>query len=832
MRQTDWGLIWETFEAVVVLPPEVRASWLDRRDIVGARRRAVEDLLVADAGPGSFLDRPMASFDPVDSPPGLAKGSRLGTYRILRRLGQGGMSVVYLAVRDDGAFDRRVVIKLVRPEMQCNALADRLRAEGRFLAALEHPNIARLYDGGNTPEGAPYFVMEYVEGEPIDRWCEGQELSIDERLTLVRKVCAAVQAAHQNLVVHRDLKPSNILVDRHGEPKLLDFGIAKWLAPEVVGEGLEPTATVHRVLTPSHASPEQIAGRPITTASDVYSLGVLLYQLLTGRLPYSVAGRSVHELDRLLQENEPPPPSSHCRALAGDLDAIVLKALRSAPRQRYGSVEQLAADLERHQGGLPVAARAGTWRYRAGRFVRRHRRGVAAAVAMAALLVGFTVASVLQSRRVAFERDQARSERDQKTQVLALIREVFRHSSPYNTPGEELTVRQALERSLPVLERGLGTQLDVRAELLHTTGSILLEVGRYEAARERLEEALALRQALYGETHPDVVLTLGVLVSTYRQMGAFGPAEIAARRGLETARRVVEQGDGGSELIADALAQLARVFGAQGDFEAAEPLARESLALAHGLEEGEGATLLALQVLARVHDSQGESREAARLNREVLTLLQRRDGPGHPSQISALYNLGTDHYRQGDVETAQRFFDQALGLIDSTFGEAYTDPYLFGNLGNFHAHNGQFVRARELYQRVRDAIRRNDPDDSTVFYFEQRLAWSRTYLGEPVEAEAELRRLLATWGPRLGDHWQLGEGLGLLGDTVSHQGRCQEAEALLVESLDSAVDKGRKCLQRAALRRLENHYDRCGHPETMERFAALASELGPGLGPR
>ncbi|MEM7355915.1 MAG: serine/threonine-protein kinase, partial [Acidobacteriota bacterium] len=370
----------------------------------------------------------------------------VGPYRVLRQIGQGGMSTVYLAVRDDDAYRRRVVVKVVRRDMQSRAMLSRLRAERQILASLEHPNIARLYDGGSTAQGIPYFIMEHVEGIPIDRYCTQHQLSVEERLALFCKVCVAVQYAHQNLVVHRDIKPSNILVTADGEPKLLDFGIAKLLNPGMAGSDIEPTAAWQRLMTPSFASPEQIRGELVTTVSDVYSLGVLLYVLLTGRLPHTFEGRSLREIERLLTETEPLAPSRVAtdaitldqdsdtgsnearsageaeqdallsrsrRVLAGDVDAIVLKALRTSPSRRYASVGRFAADVDRFLSGLPVEARGGTWRYRAGKFARRHRTAVVSSSVAAVLLISAAVALALQNRRVV-------GERDKKSQVVSL----------------------------------------------------------------------------------------------------------------------------------------------------------------------------------------------------------------------------------------------------------------------------------------------------------------------------------------------------------------------------------------------------------------------------
>jgi serine/threonine protein kinase len=360
-------------------------------------------------------------------------GRLIGPYRIVRTIGQGGMGAVYLAERADAQYRGHVAIKLCNALFATPVAMDRLRAERQILANLDHPNIARLLDGGTTAEGMPYLIMEYIEGAPIDVYADQRQLSLRERLSLFRDVCAAVHYAHQHLVVHRDIKPSNILVTTDGRVKLLDFGIAK-LLDEANRDGLASQYTVaeQRLLSPEYASPEHIIGRPITTASDIYSLGVLLYKLLAGRLPHDFEGRTLLDLERLVATvtpespstkavqtipNVPPPalvararrmtPEKLGRALRGDLDNIVMLALRTEPERRYRSANQFGEDIRRYLTGLPVAARRDTWRYRSGKFVRRHPFGVGVAIASVLLLAGYAATLWLQNERIRAEQERA-----------------------------------------------------------------------------------------------------------------------------------------------------------------------------------------------------------------------------------------------------------------------------------------------------------------------------------------------------------------------------------------------------------------------------------------
>ncbi|MEE8526718.1 MAG: serine/threonine-protein kinase, partial [Thermoanaerobaculia bacterium] len=393
--------ILELLEEALEVPSGERTAFLDAHCKGEATRREVEALLATEPH-SEVLGAPAFSVHAEDA----AIGRRVGSYEIVRLIDRGGMGSVYLAERED--FDQQVALKLLRRGLDLDeSLVRRFHNERQILAHLDHPNIAKLLDGGTTEDRLPYFVMELVDGAPIDRYCEQHELSIEKRLRLFRKVCAAVQFAHQNLVIHRDLKPSNVLIAADGEPKLLDFGIAKLLEGGVAALTLD-TAPGHGAMTPRYASPEQIRLEPVTTASDVYSLGVLLYELLTGRTPYRLASDRSDEVARAVCEQEPEKPSTAVRRqasesstetlrdprklrqlLAGDLDSIVLKALRKRPEMRYGSVDQFSEDIHRYLSGLPVDAREGTGLYRFGKFVRRNKVPLTVISAFLALMIGF-----------------------------------------------------------------------------------------------------------------------------------------------------------------------------------------------------------------------------------------------------------------------------------------------------------------------------------------------------------------------------------------------------------------------------------------------------------
>ena len=877
VSEEGWSKVWSVFEGVLDQPPEKRHEALDELCAGDSDlRRNVEKMLMADKGADTLLDQPIFGSEPEaerrePSPKSgmLARGTTVGPYRILRRVGQGGMSTVYLAVRADDAFQRHVVVKLVRPGMESDTILERLRTERQILASLDHPNIARLYDGGTTESGLPFFVMEYVEGVPIDAFCEQNRLSVEERLGLFRKLCSSLHYAHQNLVVHRDIKPSNILVTAEGEPKLLDFGIAKLLNPGLSAAGMEPTATWHRALTPNYASPEQIRGKLITTVSDVYSLGVLLYKLLTGRLPHQFQGRSVDEIASILTETEPLPPSlaiTHSivgedtrggdgntsskkaeepresaaestaspdqvvlqtkvplaeirRQLSGDLDAILLKALRSAPQRRYSSVEQMANDIERHQNGLPVTARAGSWSYRSVKFARRNRRPLAAAGAVFLLLVGFAVAMMLQASRVRFERDQARAERDKKAEVLSLVLELFQFSNPYVQPGEELTVREALERSVPVLEGGLRNQPGVRSELLHTAGSILTVLGAYRPARDQLTEALAIRRDLLGDEHPDVAESKVALAWALKELGDLEEAEVLAREAVAVTRQVLPAGD---PLHARSLNELVSVMCYRFDYEEAEEPAIEALGIARELPRNKVLQVDALIQMARIRNADGKYREGARLNREALALIREHFGENHPDLIVPLDNLGFCLRRLNELDGAESAYLEALKLQSDIFGEEHQNAYVLNNLAGVRFAKGEYDSAAELYQRAHDTVlKESGLDHWRLYFYGVRIERTRIRQGDPAKAETNLRQMLTRWDSVLEDNWRRDEGLSVLGESVSLQGRCEEAAPILIESFQNLVSKARQRAQADGFDRLREHFERCGKTKEIARFQAM-----------
>jgi serine/threonine protein kinase/tetratricopeptide (TPR) repeat protein len=552
MNPDTWQQMKRVFHAALDLRPEEREAFL-ARECKGNKELLLQvvRLLRSHNDAGLFLVSPAMVEAGVALDDGGSRsapepervGQRIGPYEIIREVGHGGMGTVFLAIRADDQYRKQVAIKLVNRGMDTDLILRRFMMERQILANLEHPNIARLLEGGSTLDGLPYFVMEYIEGEPITDYCDGQGFNTTERLELFRQVCSALQYAHQNLVVHRDIKPSNILVTSEGVPKLLDFGIAKLLSPGWAEETGEATASMVRLMTPEYASPEQFRGLAITTASDVYSLGVVLYELLSGHHPFRLTGRPSDELAQLSSREEPPKPSKaiaesglrnaestanssadfglrnaesktnlkseirNPKSLRGDLDNIVLKALRKEPERRYASVQELSEDIRRHLHGLPVIASPDTFSYRTRKFVQRHRVGVvAAAVVVMALLVA-TAITTWQARVARRERDRAESRFNQVRKLANTV--LFEYHDgiatlPGSTPIREKMVKDALEY-LDNLSAENSSDLTLQRELADAYEKVgdvqgnpyQANLGNQEGALRSYRRALTIREAVY-----------------------------------------------------------------------------------------------------------------------------------------------------------------------------------------------------------------------------------------------------------------------------------------------------------------------------------------------
>jgi eukaryotic-like serine/threonine-protein kinase len=622
MTPSEWAEIKRIFQEALDLPPSERIAFVaaasaGNNDL----RREVESLLAAEETSDGFLSEAAVAFVPeaLDEIEDNNLGRRIGPYQIVRQIGSGGMGAVYLAERVD-EFRRQVALKLMRPGMDSRAVVSRFRYERQILAGLDHPNIAKLLDGGATDDARPYFVMEYVEGMPIDAWCAKHAAGIPDRLRLFLQVCAAVQYAHQNLVVHRDLKPGNILVATDGTPKLLDFGIAKLLRQEEAQETAGLTQMGVRLMTPEFASPEQVRGLPVTTATDVYSLGVILYELLSGRPPYLFETRSPVEVEHIVTTREAPPPSSiaapeSARRLTGDLDVIVLKALEKDPQRRYISVEQFAADIQRHLDGIPILARPQTWRYRAGRFARRNRVPVLAASLIVLSLAGGLVAATWQARIARQQR--ARAERNfsdlrRLTQSFLFDFHDSIKDLPGSTPARNLVVQTAVDylRRLSQEARGDPSLARDVAEAWLRLGDVQgnqygINRGDSEAALASYRQALAIADDLV-KRDPGNADGRFYLARAHRAVGELLPVRGEVAEAVPHFRAAIATLEGATDdrarlELSRCYETLGDVLGHQGLANLSDPAGaraayEKSLALDQGIGSKRGAAVLRMKL--------------------------------------------------------------------------------------------------------------------------------------------------------------------------------------------------------------------------------------------
>jgi non-specific serine/threonine protein kinase/serine/threonine-protein kinase len=726
MTPDEWRRVKAILEGVLDQPAEARESFIVSACAGDATLRArVTALAAAAEGDGGMLDAPNAVEAGAEVPEAPSRaGERVGPYELLAEIGRGGMGTVHLARRADDEFEQRVAIKLMRPGFASDLDLKRFKSERQIAAVLDHPNIARLLDGGATAEGAPYFVMEHVEGGPLLDYCRERGLSVRQRLILFRQICGAVQYAHQNLVVHRDLKPGNILVTAEGEPKLLDFGIAKLLSGGGGTEFSEPTATLDRLLTPEYASPEQVRGRPVTTASDIYSLGVILYELLAGEKPYRIETGDPAELVRLVCERDPERPSTRTAGLSRDVDAIVLKAMRKEPERRYPSAAALSDDIGRFLDGRPVEARRPSAAYRTKKFVRRHRIGVAATVLVLAALAGGVLATLREARRAraAEARAERRFNEDRKmaNSFLFEFHDAIR-DLPGSTPARALVVKRALEYLDQLAKESAGDR-ELRRELAEAYQKVgdvqgnpfMQNLGDLKGAVASYGKAIALLEpAVAGPGASDA--ERASLATAYLMGGALRLAEGNAQEALAMARKGLALRQA---LAAEAPGDSAR----QMDLSQAWQYVAFDAAPA-------GKHTLAAEALAAQAAILEEQRRLRPTDRAVRRSLGQN-----------LFLRGEAVRREGDLAAALARFREAVRIEEELVNEEPRSVQLRRDLayslteaGNTEVDLGNTTAALEDYRRtlaVFEAMSKEDPKSTDPILG---IAMSHHNLGEALE---------------------------------------------------------------------------------------------------
>ena len=844
-------------EQARVLGPRDRAEFVRRA--CGSDETLLSEVLVALSGDASWAD--LEPGEPQEQMEERSlEGRRLGPYRILRKLGSGGMGNVWLAERADEEYQQHVAIKLVRSGLYSTQVQSRLRTERQILASLQHPNIARLLDGGRAPDGTPYLVMEYIDGEAIDVYCNRRRLPVAERIELVRKICSAVHYAHQNLIVHRDLKPNNILITPDGVPKLLDFGIAKLLDARHSANTVAVTHVEYRVMTPAHASPEQVRGDSVTTASDIYVLGVLLYELLGGRRPFQLIGSSFAEIERVICEQEPVAPSAllerRCtnrptwppisrradrrppRACASCSRAISTAssciAMRKEADRRYSSAEQLSADLARFLTGQPVLATSDTWLYRTRKFVARHTLAVAASVAAVLTLAAFSTLTFIQSQRIAAERDIADSERMRAEQVSSFLVELFELSDPSKSRGNQITAREILDIGARRVSIGLTDQPETRATLLGTIGTVYNSLGLYTDAVAVLEEALASRRKLYGEKHLKVAEALVDLGEARCEQGELDACDKHLNEALALQRDLV-----GPEAleVAPTLAAKGRLAQRRDALNEAEGYFNESFAIyrRHGRERTSDASSV-INELASLEAYRGDYERAAQLYGTALDIDRQALGNDHPQVGMHVHDLAVVLQMQGKLTEAEPLYEESTRLLTKVLGSTHPSTLdALGNYGRFLQQKGDLPRAREVLNGVLEADRTvRGPRHPFVGHDLINLASVQLDSGAAAEAERNARAALAIYRESLPpEHAYVASALSVLGRAIAEQQRAREAEQTLREAIamgtrtlpaeSSQLAAARSALGRLLLARNETTE---AAPLLREGYRVLVSRLG------
>ncbi|TVR63917.1 MAG: hypothetical protein EA422_08105 [Gemmatimonadales bacterium] len=682
-----WARVQELFHEALVLDPEARAAYLEE---VGAESpellAEVDALLRADARGWELLDEGIAPLAQglLTSDTGLPRqGVRFGPYRIVAFLGEGGMGTVYRVARDD--LKSEAALKLLRDATLSPARRARFVVEQRTLARLRHPGIARLLDAGALDDGTPWFVMELVEGLPLDRYMAEENPSFPHRLQLFRDVCEAARHAHAHAIIHRDLKPSNVLIAQGGEVKLIDFGIAKHLlGPGGAGEGLDAarTRTGLTPLTPSHAAPEQLRGEAVGVHTDVYALGALLHEILTGRPPHDLAGRTPMEAAQALADRPLPRPSEAAttsgtplrgvsRGQWADLDVLCGVAMHPDPTRRYSSVEAVIRDLDHFAQGRPLEARPDSLRYRAGKFARRNRTPLAVAGGAGILLVALSAGyawSLVQARDAALA-EAARAERIQQFTL-----NLFRGTDPDFAPPGELRVVELLDRGVQEA-RALRADPGLQAGIYLALGEIHHQLGALGPASQLLEEALALRMGLRPAEHREVAEARLALALLRESQAELDEAEALARSALEDSRRTLPPGH---PQLARATTGLAQVLEALGRFDEALLLVQEAVGIHQGAAPESPEMAAVLGRLSNLHFYQGDYATADSVSRRALALNRHIYGPDHPAGAVDLINLGAIQFERGDAAGAEALFREALSIQEPWYGRAH--PAVVANL--------------------------------------------------------------------------------------------------------------------------------------------------------
>ena len=763
MEKRQWARIKELFGAALELEPGQRDAFL--RQACGGRgdeglRAEVESLLAAHAGSNPLSNNPW----PNELLKDMQAPKSIGPYQLIRKIGEGGMGQVWLA-EQTSPVRRQVALKLIRAGLYDEALFQRFQSERQSLAMMDHPAIAKVFEAGATPNGQPYLVMEYVPGLPITEYCDQKKLTIRERLELFIQACEGVQHAHQKAIIHRDLKPANILVvevDGKPVPRIIDFGLAKAAAPQLDEKTVLLTQAGSFLGTPGYMSPEQADPEihDIDTRTDVYSMGVVLYVLLTGFLPFDAKKKSAHEVLRQLREEDPPRPSARISKnedkesstssaamrgtdpgqlvslLHGDLDCIAMKALEKDRSRRYGTPSELAADIRHYLSHEPVTARPASAGYRVRKYVRRHRIAVSVALGFVVLLAGFTAAQAAQLRRITRERDRA----DRVTEFMSGM---FKVSDPSESRGNSITAREILDRASKDVDSGLAKDPELQAQMMHVMGRVYWSLGLYPRGEALLTRAIDIRRRVLGPAHPDTWRPWTNWGSYFYSESRYAETEKLNREVLQARRRVL-----GPQNLATitSMLHLGKAFYAQGHYAEAEKWEREALEVQRRVLGPDNLdTVVTTQLLAATLEREGRYADAEKMDVQVVDWKRRKQGSDNPSTLLAISNLGWVLYQEGRYAEAETYMREAAQTGRRVLGPNHPlETGLLGRLATDLDYEGRYEEAEILHREVLAASHAAGPERYETVVAAENLGHTLLSEGHYAEAEKVLREAVET----------------------------------------------------------------------------------------
>lgn len=709
MSNISWNKVEEIIDQALELPIGERKQFI--KNECGANTQLEEEVTlfldsIADSvgwleDPGNYkkeLYEEVSKDLEVLSTDQFLIGKRVGSYVIKKEIGQGGMGMVFMAERADKTFEHRVAIKIIRRGHATEQNIQRFKREQRILAGLNHPGIAQLFDGGVTEDGFPYIIMEYVAGTPLDEYCQTHGCSVEQKISLFQLVLEAVGYAHENLVIHRDLKPSNIFVDDSGNIKILDFGISKLLEED---NDTSLTQTGARLLTPRYAAPEQIRQQNITTATDLYALGMVLYELLTGTNPYQLQELSHFETEQEILNTDPPKPSSKAssqklkKALRGDLDSIVLKSIRKEPDKRYRAANEFRDDLQNLRQGLPVSACEDSLSYRTQKFFNRHKEQVLTAACVLFLLIGFTG---FYMWKITQERNETRLEAQKAEKISSFLMDLFQAHNPTESLGDTVKAIDLLQRGVERAEQ-LKTQPKVQAQMFDVIGQVYRRLGKYKQAQTLLERAVFLRSTVDGIDNSETAASLDHLGLLLTDMGEYEQAINTLRRSLKIRRKAFQDNllD-----IARTQAVLAYALRRKGNYKQSEKIYKQSLAIQQEkLGAEDPLTIETKSNLGATLHNQGKYKEAEKVYREVLQQRRKVLGHSHPDVAMSINNLAALLMNMGNFSESQKLLNEALALRKKLFGDHHPKVALtMNNLAIVLSNQGQYERAENIFRSV------------------------------------------------------------------------------------------------------------------------------------